>query len=63
VGSELVWLDLSRTGITDAGLKALSKMPNLERLDLRGTAVGDDGVRTLAPLLTSSKASASTERP
>ena len=51
VGSELVWLDLSRTGVTDAGLKALSKMPNLERLDLRGTAVGDDGVRTLAPLL------------
>jgi len=51
VGSELVWLDLSRTGITDAGLTALSKMPNLERLDLRGTAVGDDGVRTLAPNL------------
>ena len=25
-------------------------MPNLERLDLRGTAVGDDGVRTLARL-------------
>jgi len=50
VGSDLLWLDLSRTGITDAGLKALAKMPNLEHLDLRGTAVGDDGVRALASL-------------
>ena len=49
-GSDLLWLDLSRTGITDAGLKVLAKMPNLEHLDLRGTAVGDDGVRALAPL-------------
>src|SRR6266496_3324569 len=50
VGSDLLWLDLSRTGITDAGLKALAKMPKLEHLDLRGTAVGDDGVRALASL-------------
>jgi mono/diheme cytochrome c family protein len=50
VGSDLLWLDLSRTGITDAGLKVLVKMPKLERLDLRGTAVGDDGVRALASL-------------
>lgn len=50
VGNDLCWLDLSRTGITDAGLKVLAKMPNLERLDLRGTAVGDEGVRALAGL-------------
>ena len=50
VGGDLLWLDLSRTGITDAGLKVLAKMPKLERLDLRGTAVGDDGVRALASL-------------
>lgn len=50
VGNDLLWLDLSRTGVTDAGLKVLVKMPNLEHLDLRGTAVGDDGVRALAPL-------------
>jgi hypothetical protein len=50
VGSDLFWLDLSRTGITDAGLKVLAKMPNLRHLDLRGTAVGDDGVRALAGL-------------
>jgi hypothetical protein len=50
VGTDLFWLDLSRTGITDGGLKVLAKMPNLERLDLRGTAVGDAGVRALAGL-------------
>jgi hypothetical protein len=50
VGGDLLWLDLSRTGITDAGLKVLAKMPKLERLDLRGTAVGDDGVRAIASL-------------
>lgn len=50
VGSDLRWLDLSRTGLTDSGLKVLATMPNLERLDLRGTAVGDDGVRGLAGL-------------
>ena len=49
-GSDLVWLDLSRTGVTDAGLKALARMPNLERLDLRGTAVGDAGLAALAGL-------------
>jgi len=50
VGGDLLWLDLSRTGVTDAGLKVLAKMPKLEHLDLRGTAVGDDGVRALASL-------------
>jgi uncharacterized membrane protein/mono/diheme cytochrome c family protein len=49
-GPHLIWLDLSRTGITDAGLKALAKMPKLERLDLRETAVGDAGLESLAPL-------------
>ena len=50
VGNDLLWLDLSRTGITDAGLKVLAKMPNLAHLDLRETAIGDDGVRALAGL-------------
>ncbi len=50
VGRDLVWLDLSRTAITDAGLNALATMPNLEHLDLRDTAVGDAGVAALAPL-------------
>jgi hypothetical protein len=50
VGSDLRWLDLSRTDLTDAGLKVVAKMPNLEHLDLRGTAIGDEGVRALAGL-------------
>jgi hypothetical protein len=50
VGRDLVWLDLSRTAVTDAGLKAVAAMPNLEHLDLRETAVGDAGVAALAPL-------------
>ena len=49
-GNDLLWLDLSRTGITDEGLTVLAKMPNLEHLDLRGTAVSDEGVQALAPL-------------
>ncbi len=49
-GGDLVWLDLSRTGVTDAGLTALEKMPNLERLDLRETMVGDDGLAALSGL-------------
>lgn len=50
VGNDLLWLDLSRTGVTDAGLKVLAKMPNLERIDLRGTSVGDEGAKALAGL-------------
>ena len=51
VGRDVAILDLSRTGITDAGLKAaVAGMPNLRRLDLRGTSVADDGVKALAGL-------------
>lgn len=51
VGRDLAILDLSRTGITDAGLKAAAAgMPNLKRLDLRGTAVGDEGMKALSGL-------------
>lgn len=49
-GQDLVWLDLSRTAITDAGLKPLARMPNLQHLDLRETAVGDAGLEALAAL-------------
>jgi hypothetical protein len=50
VADDLVWLDLSRTGVTDAGLAVLAEMPRLRRLDLRGTAIGDAGVEALAGL-------------
>jgi uncharacterized membrane protein len=49
-GKDMVWLDLSRTGVSDQGLKVLAEMPNLEHLDLRGTSVGDEGLRALAGL-------------
>lgn len=49
-GTDLIWLDLSRTGVSDAGLRVLGRMPNLQHLDLRGTAIGDAGLAALAPL-------------
>ena len=36
--------------MTDTGLPALAELPDLERLDLDDTAVGDDGLRHLAVL-------------
>jgi len=50
VADDLVWLDLSRTAVTDAGLRVLAKMPNLTRLDLRDTSVGDAGLKAVAGL-------------
>lgn len=50
VSGDLVWLDLSRTGVTDEGLSVVATMEKLERLDLRETGVGDAGVEALATL-------------
>jgi len=41
-------LSLSRSGITDQTLRLAARMPNLARLDLRGTEVTDAGVAALA---------------
>lgn len=46
----LVWLNLSRTAVTDAGLERLTGLPELRRLHLAGTAIGDAGVRHLRGL-------------
>jgi mono/diheme cytochrome c family protein/YHS domain-containing protein len=48
LGPTLVWLNLARTGVTDAGLGSLAALPQLRRLNLSGTAVGDDGMAALA---------------
>jgi uncharacterized membrane protein len=48
VGDQLVWMDLSRTDVTDAGLAPLAEMPRLRHLDLRDTGVGDPAVDALA---------------
>jgi len=46
----IVWLDLSRTKVGDAGLKALAGASRLLRLDLHGTAVTDAGLVALKGL-------------
>jgi hypothetical protein len=42
--TELKWLVLMDTRLTDAGLKHLTSLRKLERLDLEGTAVTEAGV-------------------
>ena len=46
----IAWLDLSRTKVSDAGLKALSGGIRLVRLDLHATAVTDAGLGSLKAL-------------
>lgn len=48
--SSLVWLNLSRTGVTDAGMKAVGAHKHLRRLHLAKTRIGDAGVKALAGL-------------
>jgi uncharacterized membrane protein/YHS domain-containing protein len=50
LGSNIVWLDLSGTGVTDAGLVEVRKMPHLKRLYLQRTAVTDAGLSHLSEL-------------
>jgi hypothetical protein len=46
----IVWVDLGKTKITDAGLASIAKMKNLEKLHLEKTAITDAGLATLAGL-------------
>ncbi len=46
----LVWLNLSGTAVTDAGLAHLGKLAQLRRLNLSRTAVTDAGLASLAGL-------------
>lgn len=50
VAERIVWLDLARSQVTDAGMKTVRLMRDLERLHLENTAVGDEGVAELASL-------------
>ena len=50
VADLIVEAELSRTKITDAGLRAVAAWVNLQRLDLGRTAVTSTGVSALAPL-------------
>lgn len=46
----LVWLNLSRTGITDAGLATVAAFPDIRRLNLSNTAITDAGLASIARL-------------
>lgn len=50
VSDRVVWLDLARSQVTDAGLKTIGKMRALERLHLENTPVTDAGVAELGSL-------------
>ncbi len=50
VAENILWLDLARTQVTDAGLATVAKMSQLQRLHLEKTAVSDDGIAMLAGL-------------
>jgi hypothetical protein len=50
VGSQIKWMDLARTQVTDKGLGHLAEMKNLTRLHLENTSVGDAGLDALKGL-------------
>jgi YHS domain-containing protein len=50
LGSNLRWLDLGGTRVTDAGLAHLAIMPNLTRLHLERTSITDAGLSRLVDL-------------
>jgi len=50
IAQHVVWVDLSRSQITDAAADTLAKMANLERLHLENTKFTDAGLSKLAGL-------------
>ena len=50
VAKHVLWVDLARSQVTDAGCDILAKMTNLERLHLENTKVTDAGLAKLAGL-------------
>ncbi|WP_425235486.1 c-type cytochrome domain-containing protein [Ulvibacterium sp.] len=47
---QLVWLDLSHSGVTDTHLQQLGQLENLVKLNLSGNAISDDGIQHLSKL-------------
>ena len=47
---QTVWLDLSGTGVTDAGLATVAQFKNLTRLHLNRTKISDAGLKQLTGL-------------
>lgn len=50
VAERIVWLDLARSEVSDAGMKTVRLMRDLERLHLENTAVTGKGIAELASL-------------
>lgn len=50
LADQIAWLKLSGTKITDAGLKELAKLKNLNKLHLEHTAITDAGLASLKSL-------------
>lgn len=50
IAAQILWVDLSRSQITDAAADTLAKMVNLERLHLENTKITDAGLAKLGAL-------------
>lgn len=50
IGSQIKWIDLARTQVTDKGLAHVAGMTNLTRLHLENTQVGDAGLDAIKGL-------------
>lgn len=50
IAPQILWLDLSGTQITDAGLAVVARFPNLTRLHLNRTSITDLGITHVARL-------------
>ncbi len=48
--SNLRWLDLAGTAVTDSGTRYISEMPNLTRLHLERTSISDQALASLSSL-------------
>ncbi|MGL4631524.1 MAG: hypothetical protein ACRCVT_09995, partial [Leadbetterella sp.] len=48
ISSQIAWIKLNDTQITDKSLQVLAKLPNLVRLDLSYTKISDGGVSYLS---------------
>ncbi|RKN82448.1 DUF2231 domain-containing protein [Ulvibacterium marinum] len=47
---QLVWLDLSHSGVTDEHLQKLGQLENLVKLNLSGNVISDNGIQHLSKL-------------
>ena len=47
---QIIWLNLSRTSISDENIKSIAELSSLRRLNLEHTAISDLGVQSLLPL-------------